>query len=137
MTKDEVETQEELAMYLREAGFNITQATVSRDIKELRLIKVLTKEGRYKYATLTQNESSMSERFRKLFRDSVISIDYAQNIIVVKTLVGAGNAAAAALDALELKDVVGSLAGDDTIFILIRNPENVEEAISELQKLLL
>lgn len=134
--KDEIETQEDLAVHLRESGFNITQATVSRDIKELRLIKVLTKEGRYKYATLNQHESSMSERFRKLFRDSVISIDYAQNIIVVKTLVGAGNAAAAALDALDLKDVVGSLAGDDTIFILIRNPENVEEAISELQKLL-
>lgn len=135
--KGEIETQEDLAVQLRESGFNITQATVSRDIKELRLIKVLTKEGRYKYATLNQHESSMSERFRKLFRDSVISIDFAQNIIVVKTLVGAGNAAAAALDALDLKDVVGSLAGDDTIFILLRNPENVDEAISELQKLLL
>ena len=78
----------------------------------------------------------MSERFRKLFRDSVVSIDFAQNIIVIKTLVGAASAAAAALDALDLKDVVGSLAGDDTIFVLIRQEENIEPAIKELESLL-
>ena len=136
INKLEIETQEELAKALCDAGFNVTQATVSRDIKELRLIKVLTKEGRYKYATLKQNEASMSERFKKLFRDSVLSIDYAQNIIVIKTLVGAANAAAAALDALNLKDIVGSIAGDDTIFILIRNQENVKVAIDQLEELL-
>jgi len=136
INKHEIETQEELAKTLCESGFNVTQATVSRDIKELRLIKVLTREGRYKYATLKQHETSMSERFKKLFRDSVISIDYATNIIVIKTLVGAANAAAAALDALNLKDVVGSLAGDDTIFVLIRNEENVDAAIKELESLL-
>lgn len=136
INKHEIETQEELAKTLCDSGFNVTQATVSRDIKELRLIKVLTKEGRYKYATLKQHETSMSERFKKLFRDSVISIDYANSIIVVKTLVGAANAAAAALDALNLKDVVGSLAGDDTIFVLIRNEENIDIAIKELENLL-
>jgi transcriptional regulator of arginine metabolism len=136
INKLEIETQEELAKALCDGGFNVTQATVSRDIKELRLIKVLTKEGRYKYATLKQNENSMSERFKKLFRDSVLSIDYAQNIIVIKTLVGAANAAAAALDALNLKDIVGSIAGDDTIFILIRNQENVKIAIEQLEELL-
>lgn len=136
INKFEIETQEELAKTLTDSGFNVTQATVSRDIKELRLIKVLTREGRYKYATLKQHETSMSERFKKLFRDSVLSIDYAQNIIVIKTLVGAANAAAAALDALNLKDVVGSLAGDDTIFVLIRNNENIEAAIKELESLL-
>lgn len=136
INKYEIETQEELAKALCDGGFNVTQATVSRDIKELRLIKVLTKEGRYKYATLKQNETSMSERFKKLFRDSVLSIDHAQNIIVIKTLVGAANAAAAALDALNLKDLVGSIAGDDTIFILIRNQENVKIAIDQLEELL-
>lgn len=136
INKNEIETQEDLARSLRDSGFNITQATVSRDIKELRLIKVLTKEGRYKYATLSQHESSMSERFRKLFKDSVISIDYAQNIIVIKTLVGAASAAAAALDAIELKDVVGSLAGDDTIFVIIKDNSKVKEAIDELNSLL-
>lgn len=136
INKFEIETQEELAKTLCDGGFNVTQATVSRDIKELRLIKVLTREGRYKYATLKQHETSMSERFRKLFRDSVVSIDFAQNIIVIKTLVGAASAAAAALDALNLKDVVGSLAGDDTIFVLIRQEENVDIAIKELEGLL-
>lgn len=136
INKLEIETQEDLARNLCDCGFNVTQATVSRDIKELRLIKVLTREGRYKYATLRQHESSMSDRFKKLFRDSVLTIDFSQNIIVIKTLVGAANAAAAALDALDLKDVVGTLAGDDTIFILIRNQENVDNAIQELKKLL-
>ena len=134
--KFEIETQEELARTLCESGFNVTQATVSRDIKELRLIKVLTKEGRYKYATLKQTETSMSDRFKKLFRDSVLSIDFTENFIVIKTLVGAANAAAAALDALNLKDIVGSIAGDDTIFILIRNKENVKVAIEQLEALL-
>jgi len=136
INKLEIETQEDLAKTLCESGFNVTQATVSRDIKELRLIKVLTKEGRYKYATLKQHETSMSERFKKLFRDSVLSIDCSQNIIVIKTLVGAANAAAAAMDALSLKDVVGSIAGDDTIFVLIRNEENVQKAIKDLEELL-
>ncbi|MBN2796853.1 MAG: arginine repressor [Clostridia bacterium] len=136
INKFEIETQEELAKTLCDSGFNVTQATVSRDIKELRLIKVLTREGRYKYATLKQHETSMSDRFKKLFRDSVISIDHASNIIVIKTLVGAANAAAAALDALNLKDIVGSIAGDDTIFILIRHEENIQVAIKELEALL-
>lgn len=136
INKLEIETQEDLAKTLCENGFNVTQATVSRDIKELRLIKVLTKEGRYKYATLKQHETSISERFKKLFRDSVISIDFAGHMIVIKTLVGAASAAAAALDALNLQDVVGSIAGDDTIFVLIRNIEDIDGAIKELEELL-
>lgn len=136
INKFEIETQEDLAKTLCDCGFNVTQATVSRDIKELRLIKVLTNEGRYKYATLKQHESSMSERFKKLFRDSVLSIDSAENIIVVKTLVGAANAAGAALDALDLKSVVGSLAGDDTIFVLLKSKDDIPSAIASLEELL-
>lgn len=129
----EIETQEELAHRLKECGFNVTQATVSRDIKELRLIKVLTKEGRYKYATIKHQEGGVSDRFIKLFRDAVLSIDHAGNMVVIKTLVGSANAAAAALDALDLKDVVGTLAGDDTIFILARSEDKVP-AILEVFK---
>lgn len=126
----EVETQEDLANSLREAGFNVTQATVSRDIKELRLIKVLTKDGRYKYATIKQQDSVLSDRYLKLIKDAVVGIDYAQNIVVVKTLVGAGNAAAVAIDALALKEVVGSIAGDDTIFLLVRLESDVQKVIN-------
>ena len=122
---NEIETQEELALNLKEAGFNVTQATVSRDIKELRLIKVLTKNGKYKYATIKQQDSAISDRFLKLFRDSVISYDYAGNMVVVKTLAGAANAAAAAIDALDIKEIIGSIAGDDTIFLLLKNEEEI------------
>lgn len=132
----EIETQEELANALKRNGYNVTQATVSRDIKELRLIKVLTKDGKYKYATIKQQESVISERFLKLFRDSVLSVDHAGNIVVVKTLVGAANAAAAAIDALDVKQVVGSIAGDDTIFLLVRTQEEIDEVLAEFRKMM-
>jgi transcriptional regulator of arginine metabolism len=127
---NEIETQEELAHKLISEGFRVTQATVSRDIKELRLIKVLTKSGRYKYASIQQQDAGITDRFVKIFRDSLISIDAAGNIIVIKTLPGAAQAAGAALDALDLKEVVGSLAGDDTIFLVVREVEQVQRVIS-------
>lgn len=132
----EIETQEELANALKKNGFNVTQATVSRDIKELRLIKVLTKDGKYKYATIKQQESVVSDRFLKLFRDSVISIDHAGQMVVIKTLIGAANAAAAAIDALDVKDIVGTIAGDDTIFLLLRSSEDVQKVMAEFKKML-
>lgn len=131
----EIETQEELASSLKIAGYNVTQATVSRDIKELRLIKVLTKEGRYKYATIKQQETVVSDRFLKLFKDSVLSIEAAGNLIVIKTLVGAASAAAAAIDALDLKDIVGSIAGDDTIFIAIRDQIYIDPIMTTLKNM--
>ncbi len=132
----EIETQEELANALKKNGFNVTQATVSRDIKELRLIKVLTKDGKYKYATIKQQESVISERFLKLFRDAVLSFDHAGNMVVIKTLVGSANAAAAAIDALDVGSVVGTIAGDDTIFLLVRTPEDVEQVLAEFKKMM-
>ncbi len=132
----EIETQEELANALKKNGFNVTQATVSRDIKELRLIKVLTKDGKYKYATIKQQESVISERFLKLFRDAVLSFDHAGNMVVIKTLVGSANAAAAAIDALDVGSVVGTIAGDDTIFLLVRSPEDVEQVLAEFKKMM-
>jgi transcriptional regulator of arginine metabolism len=132
----EIETQEELANALKKTGFNVTQATVSRDIKELRLIKVLTKDGKYKYATIKQQESVISERFLKLFRDAVLSLDHAGNFVVIKTLVGSANAAAAAIDALDVGSVVGTIAGDDTIFLLVRSEEEVEQVLAEFKKMM-
>lgn len=131
----EIETQEELAEYLKRNGFNVTQATVSRDIKELRLIKVLTKNGRYKYAAIKQQESVISDRLIKIFKDSVLSIDYSGNIIVIKTLSGAANAAAEAIDVLDIKDIVGTIAGDNTIFILVKENADKDDIMDQFKKL--
>jgi len=132
----EIETQEELSDELRKLGLNVTQATVSRDIKELRLIKVLTKDGRYKYATLQNQDTVLSDRLVKIFKNSIVSIDYAGNIIVMKTLTGSAQAAAAAIDASALKDAVGTIAGDDTIFVVIRDANKMEETIEHFRKLM-
>jgi transcriptional regulator of arginine metabolism len=132
----EVETQQELAELLKKNGFDVTQATVSRDIKELRLLKILTKSGKYKYAASNENDQIVSDRFLKLFKDSVLSIDSAGNMVVVKTLVGAANAAAAAIDALNLENIVGSLAGDDTIFLLVNQEENVSKIKDVFKKIM-
>lgn len=132
----EVETQEELAEYLKQNGFNVTQATVSRDIKELRLIKVLTKNGRYKYAAIKQQDNVISDRLIKIFRDSVLGVDYSGNIVVLKTLSGAANAAAEAIDVMDLKGITGTIAGDNTIFILVSEDTNVNDIIAEFNKLI-
>lgn len=132
----EIETQEELSDELRKQGLNVTQATVSRDIKELRLIKVLTKDGRYKYATLNSQDNFLSDRLVKILKNSVISIDYAGNILVVKTLTGSAQAAAAAIDAVGLEEVVGTIAGDDTIFLVIKDADRIEETIERFRKLM-
>lgn len=132
----DIETQDELALELRSCGFQVTQATVSRDIKEMRLIKVLTKEGRYKYASIREKEGAVNDRFLKIFRNSVTSIDFAGNIIVVKTLVGSASAAAVSIDALNLKQIVGSIAGDDTIFLVVKEAEMVQELLNQFKELL-
>ena len=131
----EIETQEELSEELRRNGLNVTQATVSRDIKELRLIKSLSKSGKYKYATLKNQEFILSDRLVRLFRDSILSIDHAGNIIVLKTLSGAGQAAAATIDAMNSDKIVGAIAGDDTIFVLIKDLESLEEVKEKFENL--
>ncbi len=132
----EIETQEELSEELRKLGLNVTQATVSRDIKELRLIKTLSKSGRYKYATLDNQSTVLSDRLMRLFRDSILSIDHAGNILVLKTLSGAGQAAASTIDAINYEEIVGTIAGDDTIFVLIRNEEDVENIKEKFKTLM-
>ncbi|MCQ1529838.1 arginine repressor [Lutispora saccharofermentans] len=131
-----IETQEELAEMLKKNGINVTQATVSRDIKELRLIKVLTEDGKYKYAAMKEQDNMLNERLYKVFAETVLSLDYAGNFIVIKTFSGAANAAAEALDAFDLKEIVGTVAGDNTIFVLVRNQENVIPVIERFKKLM-
>lgn len=134
--KYEIETQEELAEELKKQGINVTQATVSRDIKELRLIKVLSENGTYKYAALKEHDSMLSERLVKVFSESVLNIDYTGNMIVIKTFPGAAGAAAEAVDAFDMNDIVGTIAGDNTIFILVRNTDSIENMIEKLKKLM-
>ncbi len=130
-----IETQEELARLLGEQGFSVTQATVSRDIKELRLIKVLTGEGRYKYATVEKAENDLQERFIRLFSSCVMSITSAGNIIVVKTMAGSAAVAAEAIDSLKWPEIAGSIAGDNTIFVAVREGKNVAELLKKFQKM--
>jgi transcriptional regulator of arginine metabolism len=134
--KHPIETQEELAEELKKSGYNITQATVSRDIKELKLVKVLDENGIYKYASLKEQDSMLSERMVKVFAESVLSVDYSGNIIVIKTFSGAANAACEAIDVLDYKEVVGTIAGDDTIFALVRDQNDVEAVIERLKKMM-
>ena len=126
--QSDIETQEELAGRLKEQGIMVTQATVSRDIKELRLLKVLSSTGRYKYATADRAENGLSDRFVRSFRESVLSIDYASNIIVIKTLAGSANAAAEAIDSMRLPQVLGTMAGDNTILAIARDEETAAAA---------
>ncbi len=135
--KEPLETQEELSNRLREAGFVTTQATVSRDIKELRLIKVMTADGTYRYATAaSEQESGMQTRIRRIFRESVTSVAVAQNMVVIKTLPGLANAAAFAIDAMHDPCVVGTLAGDDTVLCVIHDSASAENFRENAMKLL-
>lgn len=132
----EIETQEELADYLLEKGIEITQATISRDIKELRLVKVLTSNGKYKYATIDNQYEGANERLAKILKSSVLSVDRAENIIVIKTLPGAAQVCASAVDNFKIEGIVGTIAGDDTIFIVISRSDIVESALNNIQNLL-
>ena len=135
IASENIETQEELARLLALHGFEVTQATVSRDIKELRLIKVQTGEGRYKYATVERAESDMQDRFINLFSNCVISITSAGNIIVIKTLSGCANAAAEAIDTSNFPEIVGTIAGDNTIFMVISTKEAVPPLMEQFHEM--
>jgi len=133
---NEIETQEELADFLEKSGIDITQATVSRDIRELRLVKVLSKSGKYKYATINQKQEGITDRLIKIFKNSIVSIDEAGHLLVVKTLPGAAQICGSAVDSLGIEEIVGTIAGDDTIFIAISNREKIKEILDIFQKLL-
>lgn len=132
-----VETQEQLLAELQAEGFRGTQATISRDIKELRIVKELTSLGNYRY-TVSNSDigSSFTTRLNTIFRECVISFDYAQNIIVVRTLPGLASAAGSAIDAMNLSAIVGSLAGDDTVMIVMRDTNAAAAFCGEIKALL-
>ncbi len=135
--KEKIDTQEELSRRLKEWGFATTQATISRDIKELRLVKVMTPDGTYKYtAATTENEVSMMGRIRNIFKECVVGINSAQNLVVIKTLPGLGSAAGYAIDAIHHPEVIGSIAGDDTVFVVISDTEKAEVFREEARSLL-
>ncbi|WP_312698906.1 arginine repressor [Sedimentibacter sp.] len=134
ISKKEIETQEELADGLKAMGIDVTQATISRDIKELRLVKVMSKNGKYKYATIGQSQEGITDRLNKIFENSVVSIDNAMNIIVLKTIPGAAQICASAIDYMGVDDIVGTLAGDDTVFVAIRTMDDIENVLEEFKK---
>jgi transcriptional regulator of arginine metabolism len=133
-TKD-IETQEELAEELKKSGIDITQATVSRDIKELKLIKVLSGKGTYKYASIAPTENLLSDKLVSIFTQTVLRIDFVDKFIVIKTISGSASAAAEAIDSLYWDGIVGSLAGDNTIFVLTRSNQKAEELVGKFKKL--
>ena len=136
INKHDIETQEELADRLMQDGYNVTQATVSRDIRELKLTKVAVDGGRQKYIVLQKAEPGMNEKYTRVLRDGFISMDMAQNIMVVKTVPGMAMAVAAALDALQSDSIVGCIAGDDTVMCAIRSVEDTISVMEKLSKLI-
>ena len=132
----EIETQEELADALRESGYSVTQATVSRDIRDLRLTKVQKGNGSQKYVAMAADDTGISERYIRVLRESYVSVDQAQNILVVKTVSGMAMAAAAAMDALNIDEIVGCIAGDDTIMVAVRTTEDATSVMSKIRRLM-
>ncbi len=132
-----VETQEQLLDALRQAGFHSTQATISRDIKELRIVKELTSFGTYRYTTATgEMGGSFSSRLNTIFRECITGFDYAQNLLVLRTMPGLASAAASAIDAMNMSVVLGTIAGDDTVFIVMRDNNAAAAFCGEIHNLL-
>ncbi len=131
-----IETQDELLSRLRQDGFKATQATISRDIKDLRLVKTLGSDGKYRYVSTAKDSSDIRSNFSSLFSSSVNTIDIAQNIVVIKTLSGMAQAVCAALDTTGYRSIVGTIAGDDTIFVACRSTELAKSLTDELRTLI-
>lgn len=136
ITEYPIETQDELLTRLKDEGYKATQATISRDIKDLRLVKTLGSDGKYRYVSASKNSTDIRSNFSSLFASSVNSIDFAQNIVVIKTLSGMAQAVCAALDSNDYKAIVGTIAGDDTIFIACRSSQLAVNLTEELKKLI-
>lgn len=136
ISSNDIETQEELQEFLLKYGYDVTQATISRDIKELRLVKDLSVQGRYVYSTGKKHSDNFTHRAGGIFSETIINIDYALNTIVIKCFPGMANAACAAIDSMNLDEILGSIAGDDTIFILCRTEESARIFTEKLRTLL-
>ena len=136
INKYDIETQEELAAYLKEEGFEVTQATVSRDIRELKLSKIATGNGKQKYIILKNDDSHLGDKYIRVLRDGFVSMNMAQNILVIKTVQGMAMAVAAALDAMKFPEIVGCIAGDDTIMAAIKSTDETKVVIDKINEIL-
>ncbi len=132
----DIETQEELAEELKRRNVKVTQATVSRDIKELRLLKVLAEGGRYKYATVERAEKGMSDRFIRILSESVMSIETSGNLIVIKTISASAPAAAEAIDSMKWPEILGTISGDNTLLLIVRSESSVEGLLQRFDALI-
>ena len=137
VNKYDIETQEELADRLRAEGFQITQATVSRDIRDLKLTKVATDDGRQKYVVLKATENALRDKYIRILKDGFVSMDMAMNILVIKTVSGLAMAVAAAIDEMRWNEVVGCIAGDDTIMCAVRTIEDTAAVMDKIRKIVL
>ena len=136
INKYRIETQEELAAYLRKEGFEVTQATVSRDIRELHLSKIAAGNGKQKYIILQNETTRLSDKYIRVLRDGFVSMDMAQNILVIKTVQGMAMAVAAAVDAMHFPEIVGCIAGDDTIFAAVRSVDDTRVVMQNLDEII-
>ena len=135
--REPIDTQEQLQQKLQEQGVTCTQATISRDIKQLHLIKEPVGHGQYRYTVSSQrNRLNVADKLRTIFRESIISVDFAQNIVVIKTMAGLANAAAAALDGMDVPDMVGTLAGDDTALLVMKGLEAARGFCEDIHEML-
>ena len=135
--REAIDTQEQLQQKLQEQGVTCTQATISRDIKQLHLIKEPVGHGQYRYTVSSQrNRLNVADKLRTIFRESIISVDFAQNIVVIKTMAGLANAAAAALDGMDVPDMVGTLAGDDTALLVMKDLEAARGFCEDIHEML-
>ena len=135
IAKNDIETQEELSEYLQAEGYAVTQATVSRDIREMKLTKVSMSNGKQKYAALVDSKEDMSEKYVRVLRDGFVSMDMAQNILVTKTVSGMASAVCAAIDDMQFSEIVGTLAGDDTIMCAVRTVEDTANIMKRIAKI--
>lgn len=133
--KNEVETQDELSALLEKDGFRVTQATVSRDIRELKLTKIPTAGGRQKYAVITDAPENLSKKYERVLREGFLSMDMAQNILVIKTVSGMASAVCAAIDAMKMREIVGSIAGDDTLMCAIRTVDDTYAVMKKIRRI--
>ena len=132
----EIDTQEKLVSMLRDCGFEVTQATISRDIKDLQLVKTLSSTGKYKYALNQTKDMPVSDRFVKIFRETITSFAASGNLVVVKTLSGCANAAGEAIDSSGLPHIIGSIAGDNTLLLIADSADSIPEIMQEFQDML-
>ncbi|SHH45814.1 transcriptional regulator, ArgR family [Clostridium collagenovorans DSM 3089] len=132
----DIETQEELVIELKKVGIHVKQSTLSRDIKDLRLTKVLGDNGVYKYASIHPTSDIKSERFLSILRNTVLNVEKVDKFVIIKTISGSASAAAEALDCLAMQDIAGTIAGDNTIFMLIRSEERAEKLMEEILKII-